>query len=1158
MSFVHLHIHSQYSLLDGAITIDGLIDRAKKTGMPAVALTDHGNLHGTLEFYSAAIASDIQPILGIEAYLTEGSRRDRTTQYPTHHIVLLAASEKGLRNLFRLVTLTSFEGFYYKPRMDREILRKYSEGLIGLSACLSGVPSRCILDGRIDAAETAIREYREIFGDGNYYLEMMNTGLEDQQKVNPVLMELGKKLGVPLVATNDSHYLNREDAKAHDALLCIGTGRMVQDQERMRFHGDNYYVKSPEEMKEAFAFCPEALSNTLEIARKCDFRLKLGEYHMPRFHVPEGKTLEGHLAELARQGLEERMPQILEFYRREGTATEGIREKYFERLEKELEMIRQTGFSGYFLIVQDFINHAKRDRIPVGPGRGSAAGSLVAFATRITDLDPIPYNLLFERFLNPERISMPDIDVDFCQDGRDSVIRYVAEKYGGSASLEDTKVAQITTFGKMQARAVIRDVGRVLNMPYGDVDRIAKLVPTVLNITLEEAFEQEPKFGELRKKDPKIDELLTIALRLEGLTRHASVHAAGVVISDELPLVQHLPLYKGQHDEVVTQWDMKGVEKAGLIKFDFLGLKTLTLLDRAVKLVERTHGEKIDLLNLDMNDVKVFELLTRAETQGIFQLESSGMRDLVVKLRPSKFEDIIALVALYRPGPLGSGMVDDFINRKHGRTPIVYDLPALEPILKDTYGVILYQEQVMQIASVLANYSLGEADLLRRAMGKKIAEEMAHQEERFLAGCEANRINETKAKKIFDLMAKFAGYGFNKSHSAAYALISYQTAYFKAHYPVEFMAACLSIDRDNTDRVVTLMADCRDQGIEILPPDVNESQLDFSVGDGKIRFGMAAVKNVGEAAIGAILETRDDAGPFRDLFDFCARVDLRKVNKRVVESLVKCGAFDSTGGRRAQLMASLESAMDTAQSSQRDRAVGQASLFGKLLSGAAPAPAYVDAPDWDEGTRLKAERESVGFYVSGHPLLKFSETLRRYANADTARLAEMKDQSTARLGGMVSTLKEITTRKGDRMAFVTLEDLLGRVEAVAFSDVYRAQSEIFKGEDPIFVVGKVDVAEDQPKIIVTQVSRLEDAHKLFSGTVHITLDATAVNEAGLRELKAVFAKYRGACPTILHLKIPGRSETVLSLSRDYAVAPSNELIEEVTHLLGAASEIHFA
>ncbi len=1064
-----------------------------------------------------------------------------------------------MRNLFRLITLANLEGFYYKPRMDKEILRKYHGGLIALSGCLNGVPSKRVLDGRLDLAEKAMIEYREIFGDGNYYVEVMDHGMPEQARVNPELIALAQKLSIPVVATNDCHYLRSEDHKAHDVLLCIGSGATVQEEDRLRYTGSNFYVRSPEEMAALFDYFPEAVRNTLDVAKKCEFKLQKGSYHMPTIRVEAGTTLDEYLAILARKGLEERMPQILAFYERAGKPTEEIRAQYADRLELELKVITKMGFAGYFIIVGDFINWAKGNGIPVGPGRGSAAGSLVAFATRITDIDPIPYALLFERFLNPERISMPDIDVDFCQDGRDRVIRYVAEKYNTSPGVEEARVAQITTFGKMQAKAVIRDVGRALNMLYGEVDRIAKLVPTILNISLKDAFEMEPKFAEMRKKDPRVDELLKVAVSLEGITRHASVHAAGIVISDDRPLVDHLPLYKGQHDEIVTQWDMKGVEKIGLIKFDFLGLKTLTLLDRAVKMIERTRGEKLDLLNLDLNDPKVYELLGRADSQGVFQLESSGMRDLMAKLKPSQFEDIIALVALYRPGPLGSGMVDDFINRKHGRTQIQYDVPQLETILKDTYGVILYQEQVMQIASALASYTLGEADLLRRAMGKKIAEEMAKQEERFASGCRKNKIPDAKAKKIFDLMAKFAGYGFNKSHSAAYALISFQTAYLKAHYPVEFMAACLSIDRNNTDRVVLLLNDCRAQGIEVLPPDVNESQLDFSVMNGKIRFGLAAVKNVGEGAIEAVLKVRDLDGPSTDLFDFCRRIDLRKANKRVVEALIKCGAFDSTGGAtRAQLYAALETAFEAASQSQKDRQTGQTNLFGGAMPGALPKLKYPEVADWDETERLRFEKESVGFYITGHPLLKFADVLKRYANSDTAGLTALTDQSTARVGGMISSIKEINTRKGDRMAFATLEDLIGSVELVVFSEPFAKHGELLKSEQPIFVTGKLDIGEDQPKILVTEIVPLEEAHKLFTGTVHIAVDATGVGEDKLKELKGLFGRHKGNCLTVLHMKIPGRSETVLTLSRDYAVTPTNEMLKDLTYLLGPTTEIRFA
>ncbi len=1125
--------------------------------MPAAAVTDHGNLHGAIEFYGKATAAGIKPILGVEAYITQGDRRDRSHRHPTQHIVLLAKNGEGLRNLYHLVSLANFEGFYYKPRIDREILKKHAAGLIGLSACINGIPAKYLQENRPDLAEQAIREYRSIFDSEDYYVELMETGVPGQSEINRGLVDLAKELSVPVVATNDCHYFDQKDAKAHDVLLCIGTGRLVNDTERMKFPSDQFYVRTPKEMKELFSYCPEAISNTLEVAKKCDVSLKLGDYHMPNYPVPSGKEVEDYFDDLAREGLAERMPQILRSYTQTGLPLEGVESRYSQRLERELKMIRKTGFSGYFLIVADFINYAKKKGIPVGPGRGSAAGSIASFATKITDIDPIPLKLLFERFLNPERISMPDIDVDFCQDGRDDVIRYVAEKYGGSQALEETRVAQITTFGTLQARAVIRDVGRALGMPYGEVDRIAKMVPRVLNITLTEAFAQESKFAELRKKDSRIDELLDVAVSLEGLVRHASVHAAGIVISDDRPLVDHLPLSKGQHDEVVTQWGMKGVEKIGLIKFDFLGLKTLTLLRRAAELVQASKGVDIDLLSLDLTDPAVFELLGRAETQGVFQLESSGMRDLVVRLKPSSFEDVVALVALYRPGPLGSGMVDDFINRKQGRTKIQYDLPELEPILKDTYGVILYQEQVMQIAEQLADFSLGEADLLRRAMGKKIVEEMDKQEVRFLQGCEKKKIPKAKAKKIFDLMAKFAGYGFNKSHSAAYAMISFQTAYFKAHHPQEFMAACLSIDRSNTDRVMLLLNDCRAQGIEVLPPDVNESQLDFHVVDGSIRFGLAAVKNVGEGSILNVLRAREEGGGFQDLFDFCQRVDLRQFNRKVIESLIKCGAFDARGAHRAQMLASMERAMEGASQFQRDRISGQNSLFEPEAAGAFPPLTYDEVAPWDDGARLKAEKESLGFYMTGHPLLKYCDLLRQYANSDVEGLPGLKDQSVARLGGIITTLKEITTKKGDRMAFATLEDLSGSVELVVFADPYREKGELLKGEDPIYVVGKVDAGEDQPKIIVSDLVSLENAPVLFQGTVHIFLDATAIDESVLDQLQGVLVTHKGESRTLLHMKLPQRSETVLALSNRFSTRPSEQLVKDVNALLVGRGQISF-
>lgn len=1144
MSFVHLHVHSQYSLLKSTVRLEKLFEQAKAFQMPAVALTDYGNLHGSGEFLEKAKASGVQPILGVDISVVHGPAHEKSTKYPSYGLVLLAQNEIGLQNLHHLVSRAHLEGFYYKPRIDLDMLKTHHEGLIALSGNHFGAPAKLIQDHRMDLVEQTINEYAEIFGKDNYYLELVDTGLKVQQTINEHLIDFSKKLGVKVVAANDVHYLNQQDARAHDIMMCIGSGKQIDDPGRLKFQTEEFYFRSTEEMKQKFAHCPEAIENTLEIASRCKLNIKREGYYMPRYELPSGQTAETYLRELSIKGIEERLEKIITARNIEPEKQAEFRKKYLDRLELELETINKVGFASYFLIVQDFINFAKNNGIPVGPGRGSAAGSIVAYATRITDVDPIPYNLLFERFLNPERISMPDIDVDFCQYRRDEVIKYVSNKYDGQG-VGEKRVAQICTFGKLQARAVIRDVGRVLGMQYGDVDRIAKLVPTILNISLEEAFEQEPKFNELRKKDQQIDDLLSVALFLEGMPRHASVHAAGVVISDEKPLVNHLPLMRGQEDEIVTQWDMKGVEKIGLVKLDFLGLKTLTLLQRAVDLVKESTGKVIDLLYIDMTDKKVFELLSRGETQGIFQLESSGMRDIVTKLKPSSFEDIVALVALYRPGPLGSGMVDDFINRKHGRTPIVYDVPQLEKILKETYGVILYQEQVMQIASELASYTLGEADLLRRAMGKKIPEEMAKQKDRFLTGARKNNIPEGKAQKIFDLMEKFAGYGFNKSHSAAYALISYQTAYLKAHHPIEFMAACLSIDRANSDRVVLHLSDCRKQNIEVLPPDINESELDFKVVGDKIRFGLAAVKNVGEIAIQSMIAARTKSGPFIDMFDLCKRVELRQVNKKVLEALIKCGALDSMKVKRSQWMANLEKILEMASKDQRDEKIGQNSLFG--ASGTTKVQ-LDEAMDWDESQRLRFEKESVGFYISGHPLLKYQSRIDMFGNSRTSELIEKRNQSTVRLGGMISTLKEISTKKGDRMAFATLEDLQGQTELVIFPEVYRQNIELIKSEQPLFVIGKVDISEEQAKIIAEKVSYLEQAENVFEGKVHIFFEAENMKDDDLNQMKNLLTRHKGSCSVVLHMNT-GKSNTTLSLPREYVLKPSQDFITELRTLI---------
>jgi len=1147
-NFVHLHLHSQYSLLDGAIKIDDLVRKVHDLNMPAVAITDHGNMHGAIEFYQKAQAVGVKPIIGSELYVAPESRFKKSdargSSEASYHLVLLCMNQVGYRNLCHLVTAANVEGFYYRPRVDWDLLREHNEGLIAMTACLGGELPVLINLGQMDEARERARAMAEIFDDGRFYLELQENHIPEQAVVNRGLKQIAADLDLPLVATNDCHYLNREDAQAHEVLLCVQTGKTMDDPNRFRFSNDQFYLKTPEEMAAMFADCPESLENTVRIAERCNLELDFSTYHFPQYEKPADKSLDEVLAEMARDGLDKRLEAIR---RLKPDFSDEEEQRYRERLETELDCIKQMGFPGYFLIVSDFINWAKDHDIPVGPGRGSAAGSLVAYAIRITDIDPMPYNLLFERFLNPERISMPDIDVDFCIYGREKVIDYVREKYG------EKNVAQIITFGTMQAKGVVRDVGRALGMTYNEVDKIAKLIPAVLGMTLEQALKQEPKLVELRDKDPRVKELINIALALEGLTRHASTHAAGVVVTPK-PLPEYLPLYKDQKaDSLVTQYSMSYVEKIGLVKFDFLGLKTLTVINNAVRLIRSGVNPDFDLKAVPDDDEKTYQLLSRGETTGVFQLESSGMKEYLVKLKPSCFEDLIAMVALYRPGPLGSGMVDSFIKRKHGQEQFDYPFPQLEPILKDTYGVIVYQEQVMLIAQVLANYSLGGADLLRRAMGKKKPEEMAKQKEIFLAGARENKLDLKKAEAVFDLMEKFAAYGFNKSHSAAYALVAYHTAYLKAHYPVEFMAALLTEDMENTDKVIKNINEVRSMGIEVLPPDINASDRTFTVHEGQIRFGLGAVKGAGSAALDAILAVRREA-EFSSLSDFCERVDLRRVNKKVVEALIKCGAFDSLGGHRAQYLEALEDAMETASRIQREREIGQESLFGsEEIHTSSNGVSYGQLPDiepWDEKVKLGFEKESLGFYISGHPLARYRETIRRFATVDTASLAECSDKEKVRICGMISGLKELTTKKGDRMAFITLEDLNGFVEGVVFPDTYAEARELLQGEDPLLITGVVEVGEESNKLTVDKIQSLAEVQAGETREVHFRLSTPGLDDTTLRRLRELIERHRGDCRVFLHMVIPDRSETLLKLPERLRVAPSDQMMDDAERLFG--------
>lgn len=1145
--FVHLHVHSEYSLLDGAIRFPDVLAMAHDYRMPALALTDHGNLFGAISFYKQAHKIGIKPLIGCEVYLAPTSRFDRDSskggQEGYHHLILLVQSAKGYKNLLRLVSAGYLEGFYYKPRVDKELIEQHSEGLIALSACLHGEVPHMILQGQMDKARELAGWYGEVFA-GRYYLEIMDNGIPEQREVNKGLVDIAGSLGLPLVVTNDCHYLRREDSKAHDVLLCIQTGKILADTNRMRFQTDQFYFKSPEEMAQAFREIPEALNNTVSIAEQCNLELEFGRYHFPRFPLPEGKSLESHLEEMTRQGFQRRMVEIGQQDPQWLPTKEA---QYRERLDQELEIIQGMGFAGYFLIVADFIDFARREGIPVGPGRGSAAGSLVAFSLNITDVDPIRYNLLFERFLNPERRSMPDIDIDFCKRRRDEVIQYVTKRYGG-----EDYVAQIITFGKMQARAVVRDVGRVLGMPYEEVDRIAKMIPEGLKMTLERAMAQERRLEELAKSDPRIKDLLEIARSLEGMARHASTHAAGVVISDR-PIVEHLPLYRSQNGEVVTQYDMKAVEEIGLNKFDFLGLRTLTMIYDALRLIRR-KGEDVDVRHILLDDQATYRLLSDGDTDGVFQLESSGMKELLTRMRPEGFEDLVALVALYRPGPLGSGMVDEYIGRKHGKIPIQYEVPELEPILRDTYGVIVYQEQVMEIASALAGYTMGQADVLRQAMGKKIISVMEEQKEFFIEGSTRNEIPREAAERIFQRISKFGEYGFNKSHSAAYALVVYHTAYLKAHHPVEFMAALLNSEKDNTDKIIRYIAACRERGIEVLPPDVNESEWDFVVVGGKIRFGLGAVKNIGKKAIDAILEAREN-GPFGSLQDFCHRVDLHRVNRRVVESLVKCGAFDSFGGHRAQYMALLDRTMEEAQRVQRSRSLGQLNMFGGVSQGDGPSTPSPAVAEWNELMRLEYEKESLGFYVTGHPLERILDRVSSWVNGDTERLSRLPDKCEVHLVGMKRSLREVTTRKGERMGFLALEDLKGSAEVICFPEVFRTALPLIQGDEPLCVRGHVEHGDEQSKVIASQILGLEEVQTLQAPPFHIILHGESIEEGDLLRLREVLGRHPGSRQMRIHLVLEEGQVAVVEPSQELRVHTSVAFQEELEGVLGDRAKL---
>ncbi len=1205
--FVHLHLHTEFSLLDGACRIDELLDEAVKLKMPALAVTEHGNLFSSVVFHDHARDRGLKPILGCEVYVAAGSRFEKAgSQTETNHLVLLAETNEGYKNLIKLVSAGYTEGFYYKPRIDKELLAQHAKGLIGLSSCLKGeVASALRVEQARPALEAAAR-LRDILGQDNFFLEMQYQGIEEQKVVNRGILPLASNLGLPLVATNDVHYLRQGDHQPHDILLCIGTGKSVNDAQRLRYTGDQFFLKTGEQMAVVFKDHLDALRNTMRIAERCDVTIPKGQNHLPSFGVPDGFTLDGYFEHVAREGFAQRMSRLQELSAG-GTLRHTI-DEYHRRLEYEIEMIKRMGFPGYLLIVWDFIRYAREEGIPVGPGRGSAAGSLVAWCMRITDVDPIDFDLIFERFLNPERVSMPDIDVDFCERRRGEVIDYVTRKYGRE------NVAQIITFGTMKAKAVVRDVGRALDMPYADVDRIAKQIPPALDMTLDKALAENPVLKDMAARDPKVKEVIDIGRRLEGMSRHASVHAAGVVIAPG-PITDYAPLYKGARDEITTQWNMKEVERVGLLKMDFLGLSTLTLIQDCLKEIKRTEGVVLDIDAIPLDDAKTYKVFAEGAAHGIFQFESSGMRDLLRKAKPERLDDLIALNALYRPGPLQSGMVDDFVARKQGRTKIKYELPQLEPILSDTYGVIAYQEQVMRIAQALGKFTLGQADVLRKAMGKKDPKVMATQRQAFMDGARAQQINEAKAEKIFDLMEHFAGYGFNKSHSTAYAYLAYQTGYLKANYPKHFAAALLTIEAQNTDKLAVYLAECRDRGIAVLPPDINRSELNFSVDKERdaVRFGLTAIKGLGEGAIAAILAARTElGGRIPSLHALCEILDLRIANKRVFEALVKSGACDSlipsapaAGGEgdggarnaylaewRARLFAGVDAAAEHGARQQRNRDLGQVDLFGggSEESGSPAAVPLPLAPPWTEIERLNYEKDTLGLYLSGHPIDRYASDLRECGARTSTDLGVKKavepqetldvdgvpvvaavvpvvaappqgrgkkEGEDVSIGGIISGLRPLTTKaKGERMCVFMLDDAGGSIEVVVFPEAFRQCGHLAENNQMVLVNGKWERDDESARIVATEMHPIAVVSERLARRVSITLTTPPHDRATFERLWDIFAQHKGDRPVAFSIDV--REETrrfrvTVDVNPQIRVRPSETLVSDVERVCGAGS-----
>ncbi len=1121
--FVHLHVHTQYSLLDGACLLTRLVDKAVQFKLPALAMTDHGNIFGAIKFYSLCMKKGIKPIIGCEVYVSRGSRFDKENKpgsNSNYHLILLVKNELGYSNLIRLVSLANLEGFYYKPRVDKEILRKYSEGLIGSSACLKGEIASYILLGEMNKAYKCADEYLSIFGKNNFYLELMDNGLDDQIKVNKGLLKISKELNIPIVATNDVHYLEREESFAHEALLSIQTQTLMSDPKRFKFNTDTFYFRSPAEMKSIFKEVPQAIKNTLEITQKCNLIMDFSQTHLPSFPLPENESDDSFLRNICYKKLKNKYPEKTE--------------KIIQRLDHELSVIKKTGFSSYFLIVWDLIKFAKENHIPVGPGRGSAAGSIVSYVLDITDVDPLSYDLLFERFLNPARISMPDIDIDFCYEKRLDVLDYVTKKYGKD------NVAQIITFGTMQARAAIRDVGRVLGFNYSDVDKIAKMLTSSVGqqTTLKDAISQNIDISRAYKSDSKIKQLIDVASQLEGLSRHASTHAAGVVISDK-PLIDRVPLIRGSEGDIVTGFDMVSLEKTGLLKMDFLGLKTLTVIEETLKIIKRTRHEEVDITKILLNNKKTYQLLTEGETIGVFQLESRGMREILTKINPSCFEDLIAVLALYRPGPLGSGMVDDFISRKQGKTKIIYIHSELESILKATYGIILYQEQIMQIVCKLAGFDMSRADLLRKAIGKKIPEIMEEQRYMFVQGCVKNKISKDKASQIFDLIDYFSGYGFNKSHSTAYALISYRTAYLKANYTIEYMAALLTSERNNTDKVVEYIGETKHMKFEVLPPDINSSFANFTVTNNKsIRFGLMAIKNVGNAALENILEIRKEKN-FSSIFEFTDRVDSRVVNKKVMESLIKSGAMDSFAMKRSQMMAILDRILSK---SSKKIDTAQLTLFAPIIDESVP-----EIEEWGLLEILNYEKSLLGIYLTGHPLSCYSYLVNSLKRDKIISFYENPRNKEVLVCGVIEKIKiVITKRKKQRMAILNIEDETSRVEVIVFPQLFE-ESNIYLNEKEIIVLmGKVETKEKTPKILATKIIPMEEI-MTYVKRANIIIEK---NKLHLDKLKNIFTKNRGNVPVYFSFKNSRMDGVKIKAADNCSIKLNPQVLKDLTSLVG--------